>query len=86
MKSLKRNKAVKTICFFLTCVFLFLLGVNAVLAVALVRDNDLDPLQTEQRTEALFDDIYQALARRQADRLNNGGIFEAAAFLRTVPT
>ncbi len=78
MQTMKRSKAVKIICFILTSILLFLTCCAVMLNAVLVSDPPPGFVSKETASDFLFDDVYQALSGRQAQRLYRGGIFSYA--------
>lgn len=78
MKTMKRSKAVKIICFILTSLFLFLTCCGAMLSAVLASDRAPEQMTKETASDFIFDDVYNALSARQAHRLYRNGIFSYA--------
>ena len=68
MKTLKRSRCVKTVCFLLACIFLGLFTLNAACGIRAVLSDRLD-LYSDPFFEDFADDVYGALARNFSERL-----------------
>lgn len=78
MKSLKRNKAVKILCFLLACFFLGLFTLNAAAGILAVAADRMD-LYFNAFSDTFTEEVYEALAQRIAHALRNKDVVYYAA-------